>query len=134
MLSKRLSNGIPVGWLTSPGPISGTAVQLNLSTLDTLLAKRSGPEPVNAVDVNSYDPLKEESAHLGLIPFILEKFSFKKTARLNESELNGRLESLIGSATSKSQRHSLLWSCSVPEEQLNDSVELLAELSRGPGE
>lgn len=128
----RLSNGIKSGWVTSPGPIAGTAVQVNLSSLDTLIKNKNSL--VNDVDMSSYDPLKEESAHLGLIPFILEKFSFKKTAKLSEKALNNRLEGLIGSATAKSQRHSLLWSCSVPEEQVSESVELLSEISQGPGE
>jgi hypothetical protein len=132
-VASRLSNGIKSGWITSPGPIAGTAVQVNLSSLDTLIkAKNRGN--VNDLDMNGYDPLKDESAHLGLIPFILEKFSFKKTAKLSEKALNNRLERLIGSATAKSHRHSLIWSCSVPEEQVGESVELLSEISQGPGE
>ena len=108
---------------------------MNLSWLDGLI-KGDGGEggKFNDVDMNIYDPLKEETAHLGLIPFILEKFSFKKTAKLSEKDLNYRLEKLIGSATAKSHRHSLLWSCSVPEEQVAESVELLSEISQGPGE
>lgn len=131
-VNNRLSNGIKSGWITSPGPIAGTAVQINLSSLDTLI--KTGKITKNDVDMSVYDPLKEESAHLGLIPFILEKFSFKKTAKLSEKALNTRLESLIGSATAKSHKHSLLWSCSVPEEQVSESVELLSEISQGPGE
>lgn len=131
----KLVNGIPTGWITSPGPIAGSAVQLNLSSLDRFISNKKGKDVrVNDVEMSVHDPLKEESAYLGLVPFILEKFSFKKTAKLGEKELNGRLESLIGSATAKSQRHSLLWSCSVPEEQVTESVGLLAELSQGPGE
>ncbi len=132
----RLSNGIPTGWITSPGPIAGTAIQVDLSSLDSLIidSNRGQRDSLNDVDLNVHDQLKEKSAHLGLIPFILEKFSFKKTARLNEKELNGRLESLIGSATAKNHRHSLLWSCSIPEEQVSESVKLLSELSQGPGE
>ena len=130
-----LSNGIKSGWITSPGPIAGTAVQVNLSSLDTLIkAKNMAVAEVNDVDMSVYDPLKEESAHLGLIPFILEKFSFKKTAKLSEKALNSRLESLIGSAMAKSHKHSLLWTCSVPEEQVGESVQLLSEISQGPGE
>ena len=130
----RLINGIPVGWITSPGPIAGTAVQLNLSSLDRLIKCENDKLSVNNVDMAVYDPLKEESAHLGLIPFILEKFSFKKTAKLSESELNDRLNRLIGSASSKSHCHSLLLSCSIPEEQIAESAKLLSELSLGPGE
>lgn len=127
--------GIPTGWVTSPGPIAGTAVQVNLSSLDRLIPRCSNAAVAgrNDVDMGTHDPLKEESAHLGLIPFILEKFSFKKTSKLNESELNRRLEALIGSATSKSHRHSLLWSCAVPEAQIGESVALISELSQGPG-
>lgn len=127
--------GIPTGWVTSPGPIAGTAVQVNLSSLDRLIPRCSSVAVAgrNDVDMGTHDPLKEESAHLGLIPFILEKFSFKKTSKLNESELNRRLEALIGSATSKSHRHSLLWSCAVPEAQIGESVALISELSQGPG-
>lgn len=131
-VSNRLSNGIKSGWITSPGPIAGTAVQVNLSSLDNLI--KNGKISKNDVDMSVYDPLNDESAHLGLIPFILEKFSFKKTAKLSEKALNTRLESLIGSATAKSHRHSLLWSCSVPEDQVSESVELLSEISQGPGE
>lgn len=129
-----IRSGITSGWITSPGPIAGTAVQVNLSSLDGLIKSNGGTVKVNDVDMNIYDPLKEDTAHLGLIPFILEKFSFKKTAKLSEKDLNGRLEKLIGSATAKSHRHSLLWSCSVPEEQVAESVELLSEISQGPGE
>ena len=133
--ANRLSNGIPICWLTSPGPISGTAVQVNLSSLDRLLpsARKHSPAP-NDIDMNFHDQLKGESAHLGLIPFILEKFSFKKTVKLSEKDLNRRLESLIGSASAKTNRHSLLWSCSVPEIQIADSVGLIHDLSQGPGE
>jgi hypothetical protein len=132
-VASRLSNGIKSGWITSPGPIAGTAVQVNLSSLDTLIKAKNGGN-INDLDMSIYDPLKDESAHLGLIPFILEKFSFKKTAKLSEKALNNRLERLIGSATAKSHRHSLIWSCSVPEEQVGESVELLSEISQGPGE
>jgi hypothetical protein len=132
-VASRLSNGIKSGWITSPGPIAGTAVQVNLSSLDTLIKAKNGGN-INDLDMSVYDPLKDESAHLGLIPFILEKFSFKKTAKLSEKALNNRLERLIGSATAKSHRHSLIWSCSVPEEQVGESVELLSEISQGPGE
>lgn len=133
-VNRLAQSGIPTGWITSPGPIAGTAVQVNLSSLDRLIIKNSGAANArNDLDMTIHDPLKEESAHLGLVPFILEKFSFKKTSKLNESELNGRLEALIGSATSKNHRHSLLWSCSVPEAQIADSVALLSELSQGPG-
>ena len=131
-VTNRLSNGIKSGWITSPGPIAGTAVQVNLSSLDNLIKAKN--LNLNDLDMSVYDPLKEESAHLGLIPFILEKFSFKKTAKLSEKALNNRLEVLIGSATAKNQRHSLLWSCSVPEGQVGESVELLSEISQGPGE
>lgn len=138
----RLANGIPTGWITSPGPIAGVAVQLNLSYLDEMISRKTftknnnldAMNAVNDVDLNVHDPLKEEFAHFGLIPFILEKFAFKKTAELSEKQLNAKLESLIGSATAKSHRHSLLWSCSVPEEQIGESVKLLSELSKGPGE
>jgi len=133
-VTNRLSNGIKSGWITSPGPIAGTAVQVNLSSLDNLIKAKNTNVNLNDLDMNVYDPLKEESAHLGLIPFILEKFSFKKTAKLSEKALNNRLEVLIGSATAKNQRHSLLWSCSVPEGQVGESVELLSEISQGPGE
>lgn len=129
----RLTNGIPTGWITSPGPIAGSAVQLNLSSLDRYI-KSTKDITKNDVDMSVHDPLKEESAYLGLVPFILEKFSFKKTAKLGEKELNDRLESLIGSATAKSHKHSLLWSCSVPEEQVPDTIGLLSEISQGPGE
>lgn len=132
-INRILSNGISTGWITSPGPISGVAVQLNLSSIDRNL-KCDAVNSVNDVDLSVHDPLKEESAHLGLMPFILEKFSFKKTAELSEKQLNSKLEKLIGSATAKSHRHSLLWSCSVPEEQIGESVKLLSELSKGPGE
>lgn len=131
-VTNRLGNGIKSAWITSPGPIAGTAVQVNLSSLDTLIKYKN--INLNHLDMSVYDPLKEESAHLGLIPFILEKFSFKKTANLSEKALNNRLEALIGSATAKNQRHSLLWSCSVPEGQVGDSVKLLSEISQGPGE
>ena len=135
-VSCELLNGIKSGWITSPGPIAGAAVQVNLSSLDTLIkpGNKRNIEEVNDVDMSVYDPLKEESVHLGLIPFILEKFSFKKTAKLSEKDLNSRLEGLIGSATAKSQRHSLLWSCSIPEEQVAESIALLSEISQGPGE
>ena len=133
-VTNRLSNGIKSGWITSPGPIAGTAVQVNLSSLDNLIKAKNTNVNLNDLDMSVYDPLKEESAHLGLIPFILEKFSFKKTAKLSEKALNNRLEVLIGSATAKNQRHSLLWSCSVPEGQVGESVELLSEISQGPGE
>lgn len=134
MSIRRLPNGIRSGWLTSPGPIAGTLVQVNLSSLDGLIEKSSHPLRVNDVDMDVHDPLKEKSIHLGIIPFILEKFSFKKTAKLSEKELNKRLEGLIGSATAKNNRHSLLWGCSVPEDQISDSVKLLADISQGPGE
>lgn len=129
----KLSNGIPIGWITSPGPITGTAVQVNLSSLDNLI-KENVKLNRNDVDIQVHDQLKVESAHLGLIPFILEKFSFKKTSKLSEKILNSRLENLIGSATSKNHRNSLLWSCSIPEDQISESIKLLSELSQGPGE
>ena len=132
-VSRLIQSGIPTGWITSPGPISGTAVQVNLSSLDRLIKNSTVSSARNDVDMTVNDPLKEESAHLGLVPFILEKFSFKKTSKLSESELNCRLEALIGSATAKNHRHSLLWSCAVPEGQIGDSVALLSELSHGPG-
>ena len=132
-INRILTNGISTGWITSPGPIAGVAVQLNLSSLDRN-TKCDAANTVNDVDLSVHDPLKEETAHLGLIPFILEKFSFKKTAELSEKQLNLKLEKLIGSATAKNHRHSLLWSCSVPEEQIGESVKLLSELSKGPGE
>ena len=133
-INRILSNGISSGWITSPGPIAGVAVQLNLSSIDRNLKCDDAVNTVNDVDLSVHDPLKEESAHVGLMPFILEKFSFKKTAELSEKQLNSKIERLIGSATAKSHRHSLLWSCSVPEEQIGESVKLLAELSKGPGE
>ena len=133
-VNRLAQSGIPTGWITSPGPIAGSAVQVNLSSLDRLIRKNSGASSaINDLDMTIHDPLKEESAHLGLIPFILEKFSFKKTSKLSESELNGRLEALIGSATSKNHRHSLVWACAVPEAQIGESVGLLSELSQGPG-
>lgn len=132
-VNRLAHSGISTGWITSPGPIAGTAVQVNLSSLDRLIPSSSVFKGRNDIEMTVHDPLKEESAHLGLIPFILEKFSFKKTSKLSESELNRRLEALIGSATSKNHRHSLLWSCAVPEAQIGESVALLSELSQGPG-
>jgi len=132
-VSRLAQSGIPTGWITSPGPIAGTAVQVNLSSLDRLITSSGASTARIDVDMTIHDPLKEESAHLGLIPFILEKFSFKKTSKLSESSLNSRLEALIGSATAKNHRHSLLWACAVPEGQIGESVALLSELSQGPG-
>lgn len=132
----KLKNGIKVDWNTAPGPIAGSAVRLNLGSLDTLLPANSSSSikpDINDIDVNSFYPLKDSKSHLGLIPFILEKFSFKKTASLSEKELNGRLERLIGSASAKSHRHSLLWTCSTPEEQVPEALSLLADIVKGPG-
>lgn len=124
-----LSNGVKAGWLPSPGVIAGVTLNVNLKSLDRLLPKNSTSQVPNSVEIDNY-----QRAPLGFIPFILERFAFKKTARLDTSAMHARLEKIIGSATAKSHRHSLAVSCSVPENQISDSLRLISELIEGPAE
>ncbi len=124
-----LSNGVKAGWLPSPGVISGVTLNLNLKSLDCMLPAGTVNSQPNSLTVDNYKP-----SPLGLIPFILERFAFKKTARLDTSAMHARLEKIIGSANAKSHRHSLAISCSVPENQITDSLHLISELLQGPAE
>lgn len=123
-----LSNGVRAGWQLSPGVIAGVTLNVNLKSLDRLLPDSKVALP-NALSIGNY-----KCQPLGFIPFILEKFAFKKTAKLDTAAMHARLEKIIGSASAKSHRHSLVVSCSVPENQVVDSLRLLSELIEGPAE
>jgi hypothetical protein len=128
----RLSNGVQAGWLPSPGVIAGVTLNINLKSLDRLLPEAetlSVDKVPNSLSIDNY-----KSSPMGFIPFILERFAFKKTAQLDTAAMHGRLEKIIGSANAKSHRHSLAVSCSVPENQINDSLRLISELIEGPAE
>lgn len=124
-----LQNGVKAGWLNAPGVIAGVSLNVNLQSLDRFI---KGEQEKRVSDSFVVEQVKVNP--LGLIPFILEKFAFKKTAKLDSQAMHKRLESLIGSAQAKSHRHSLVVTCSVPESQIVDSLRLLGELLEGPGE
>lgn len=124
-----LSNGVKAGWLSSPGVIAGVTLNINLKSLDKMLPKVATDTHGEA---NSLTNFNYKCTPLGFVPFILEKFAFKKTAKLDTAAMHARLEKIIGSANAKSHRHSLAVSCSVPENQIVDSLRLLSELIEGP--
>lgn len=131
-------SGILSAWLTSPGPIAGVSVNVGLASLDAAIDGRNGAKSLSSNEVflgpggTEIGLNTDPNAHLSLIPFIMEKFAFKKTKRLSESQLTARLERLIGCASAKSHRHSLFLAGTVPESHIGSCTELLGELMHGP--
>ena len=107
-----------------------------MASLDTLHAKndihQNSKIYINNVEATDNTAI-ESSRFIPLIPFILEKFMFKKTANLSPEQLNTKLDALIGSSSARSHRHSLSVSCAVPEFQIPDTVSLLADFFEGIG-
>jgi processing peptidase subunit alpha len=134
----RLANGVRAEWVTSPGPIAGVGLNVNLLGVDALLPKGLPETVSNSVVLTAEgceaNLASDGDAHLSLIPFIAEKFAFKKTERLSERELSSRLEGLIGCATAKSHKHSVFIAGTVPETQVSETIKLLWELAQGPAE
>lgn len=102
----KLPNGIKVASINVPGPLSTAGILFKTNA--------------------------ESDYKSSLSSYIIEKLAFKATKNLSASQLQSRLDRLIGQAVIKTSREYLVYSGAIIPKQLEELINLLSEIIVNP--
>lgn len=107
----QLPNAIHVCSITSPGAFAAAGVLL-----------KTGP----------FVASQPANAKASFAAFVLEKLAFTATRNWSETQMQTRLDQLVGLASAKASREHLLFSAAVMPTQVVEVMEMLSEVATAP--